>query len=57
MWTLDQTFEMNSKNYRTDAETLDVLRSVIPACRAAGEWGAVAVIMDLGIGSGRIVEA
>jgi hypothetical protein len=52
----DQTFEMNGKGYRTDAETLAVLRSIVPSARATGDSSAVEFLMGLGIVSKRIVE-
>jgi hypothetical protein len=50
------TFEMNGKGYETDAETLDVLRSIVPPAKDTGDFGAVALVMVLGLDSGRIVE-
>ena len=50
------TFEMNGKAYRTDLETLDVLRSIVPAAKAANDFSAVAEVMDLGLAVGRITE-
>jgi hypothetical protein len=54
--TATVTFEMNGKAYRTDAATLDVLRGIVPAAKAANDFSAVAIIMDLGLATGRIVE-
>lgn len=47
---------MNGKTYTTDAETLNVLRSIIPAAKASGDYSAVAAVMELGLKTGRIVE-
>lgn len=51
-----KTFEMNGKGYETDAETLDVLRSIVPDAKAADDATAVAAVMGLGLAAGRIKE-
>lgn len=51
------TFEMNGKAYQTDAQTLVVLRSIIPAAKSSGDNSAVAAIMSLGLHTGRIKVA
>jgi hypothetical protein len=51
-----QTFEMNGRNYRTDIETLNVLRSVMPSAKSTGDSSAVMAILFLGLQTGRIVE-
>jgi hypothetical protein len=56
MHDLTMTFEMNGKGYRTDPETLTVLRSIVPAAKASGDSSAVEVMMELGIMNHRIVE-
>jgi hypothetical protein len=48
------TFEMNGKAYETDAETLNVLRSIVPPAKAASDFSAVMFAMDLGEAAGRI---
>jgi hypothetical protein len=50
------TFEMNGKAYRTDEETLNVLRSIVPAGKAANDMTAIAAVMHLGLATGRIEE-
>lgn len=50
------TFEMNGKGYSTDAETLEVLRSIVPAAKQAGDMSAVIAVMTLGEMAGRIVQ-
>lgn len=50
------TFEMNGKSYVTDKATLDVLRSIIPAAKAANDFSAVAAVMILGQQTGRVRE-
>lgn len=50
------TFEMNGKSYKTDEETLNVLRSVVPAAKASNDMSAVIFLMDIGQETGRIVE-
>jgi hypothetical protein len=50
------TFQLNGKSYQTDAETLNVLRSVMPSAKSTGDSSAVQAIMGLGLHSGRIVE-
>ena len=49
-------FELNGKTYQTDADTLDVLRSIIPTAKTSGDSTAVMTILFLGLASGRIVE-
>ena len=51
-----QTFEMDGKAYRTDAETLALLREIVPAAKATGDASAVAAVMVAGLATGRIVE-
>jgi hypothetical protein len=53
---MNATFEMNGITYRTDAATLEVLRSIIPAAKASNDYSAVAAVMHLGLASGRICE-
>jgi hypothetical protein len=45
----------NGKAYRTDAETLSVLRSIVPAAKQANDMSAVIAVMTLGEAAGRIV--
>lgn len=54
--SLTMTFEMNGKGYRTDEETLDMLRSIVPSAKSTGDSSAVMFAMDLGLAGGRIVE-
>ena len=56
MYDLTVTFEMNARAYRTDVETLDLLRGIVPAAKAANDMSAVALVMELGLAGGRIVE-
>ena len=49
-------FELDGITYETDAETLKVLHSIIPAAKATGDASAVAAVMFLGIKTGRIRE-
>jgi hypothetical protein len=53
---LDQRFEMNGKAYATDAETLDVLRGIVPAAKETGDGSAVIALMTAGEMSGRVRE-
>lgn len=53
---MTKTFEMNNKAYRTDASTLETLRSIIPAARAANDFTAVTAVMALGLKYGKINE-
>jgi len=48
------TFEMNGNAYSADAETLEVLRSIVPSAKAANDMSAVIFLMDLGEATGRI---
>lgn len=50
------TFEMNGHAYLTDVETLDVLRSIVPAAKASNDPSAVALVMELGLAGGRILQ-
>ena len=49
-------FTLNNKTYRTDMETLEVLRSIMPMAREAGDPSAVIAVVELGIATGRIRE-
>lgn len=49
-------FEMNGTIYATDAETLNVLRSVIGSAKSSNDFSAVAAIMILGQQTGRVRE-
>lgn len=49
-------FELNGKTYSTDAETLKVLRVIIPSAKASGDSSAVVAVMALGQMNGRIQE-
>ena len=53
---LNKTFEMNGKGYRTDEQTLNVLRSIAPSAKASGDASAVEWAMALGLEAGRIIE-
>lgn len=50
------TFEMNGRAYGTDAATLAVLQSIVPAAKASGDMTAVKAVMDLGLAVGRITD-
>lgn len=52
---LDKTFEMNSKAYQTDGETLALLRQAVPMAKA-GNNKMLSILMTLGLKSGCIVE-
>ena len=49
-----KTFEMNGIGYETDAETLEVLRSLVPSAKETGDLTAVYAVMRFGQMSGRI---
>ena len=49
-------FEMNGKTYKTDEETIKVLRSIIPSAKENQDFSAVAAVMILGLQSNRIAE-
>ena len=53
---LTHGFEMNGKTYRTDAETLSVLRTVVPRAKESGDSSALCAVMMFGQATGRIVE-
>ncbi len=50
------TFEMNGVGYKTDEETLNVLRSIIPQAKMSNDFTAVSVVMTLGLQTGRIEQ-
>ena len=52
-----ENFEINGTKYRTDAETLNVLRGIMQAARDSGDASAVQAVMALGLTTGRIVVA
>ena len=55
---MTKTFEMNGKAYRTDAQTLKVLRDAVQSFRDDGskDVSAVSAVMILGMKTGIIVE-
>lgn len=53
---MTKTFELNGRSFRTDEETLNVLRSVIPSAKKNNDSSAVAAVLGLGLMTGRIVE-
>ena len=55
-WKLSEKFSMSGKTYRTDTETLEVLRQLVPPSKASGDSSAVTAVMSLGLEFGRIVE-
>lgn len=55
-WSLNKTFELNGDGYRTDAETLKVLNSVMPTAKKTGNSTAVQAILFLGLKAGRIEQ-
>ena len=56
MTTETKTFELNGTGYETDAETLAVLQSIIPAAKRTGDASAVQAILSLGLTTKRIRE-
>ena len=53
---MTKTFQLNGLSYRTDAETLKVLRSVMPGAKKSGDSTAVQFIIFAGTKTGRIVQ-
>ena len=53
---LTQSFEMNNRRYMTDAQTLKVLRVIVPRAKKSGDVSAVTAVMTLGLKFGRIKE-
>lgn len=51
---MTRTFELNGHVYRTDDETADVLRSVVPGARESGDTSALQAVLGLGLSSGRV---
>lgn len=56
MGDLNFTFEMDGKGYRTDEETLNVIRSVVKHMEETGSNAGVAAVMGMGLKTGCIVE-
>jgi len=50
------TFSLNGKLYKTDKETLKVLRSIMPSAKASDDSSAVIAMMTLGLSAGVIKE-
>jgi hypothetical protein len=48
------TFTMNGKTYETNAQTLEVLLSIVPSAKETGDCSAVAAVMGLGLKRGVI---
>lgn len=53
---LNQTFELNGTAYRTDLETLEVLRGIVPSAKETQDSSAVMAVIFLGLKTGRIKE-
>lgn len=53
---MDATFEMNGNAYKTDLETLDILRGIVKAGREANDYSAVEFMMVIGEMGGKIVK-
>jgi len=51
-----EPFELNGRFYKTDAETLCVLRSLMPGAKSSGDGSAVISAIEIGQVSGRIVR-
>lgn len=49
-------FEMNRKSYKTDEETLNVLRGIASSAKKSNDMSAVIAVMALGLKTGRITE-
>lgn len=56
LWNFNATFEMNGKNYKTDLETLNVLRSIMPGYEASKDSSALFAVMNFGLTQRRIIE-
>lgn len=53
---MSANFEMNGKTYKTDEDTINVLREQIEIAKTSGDYSAVIAIMAIGIASETIVE-
>ncbi len=53
---LADLFELNGEWYRTDLETLSVIRGIVPDARTSGDGSAVQAVIALGLETGRIVR-
>ena len=51
---MNATFELNGTTYRTDTETLAVLRSIVPSAARSGDSSAVQAVLAAGLAAGRI---
>ena len=51
---LPATFELNGRTYRTDAETVALLRRVVPKAKATGDHSALVAVLTLGQMAGRV---
>jgi hypothetical protein len=55
-YNLNYTFTIGDRSFKSDAETLEVLRGIFPRCDAEGCHTAVLAVIILGIHAGRVVE-
>jgi nucleoside phosphorylase len=55
--TMNKGFVLTGVAYIADAETIKLLRRIMPSARATGDVSAVAAMMYAGLHSGRIVKA
>lgn len=49
-------FTLNGKTFETDAETLNVMRNLMPSAKATNDSSAVMAMLFLGLEAGRITE-
>ena len=53
---MTNTFEINGKTYKTDEQTIRVLRSVMVPAKQSNDYSAVIAIIELGKTDGSIKE-
>jgi len=51
-----ERFELNGKVYKTDPETLEILKGLIPRAKQTGDNSAVIAVLTLGEMAGKITE-
>jgi hypothetical protein len=49
-------FTLNGQTYNTDANTVAVFRSIVPAAKESGDGSAVIALLELGLLTGHIVK-
>jgi hypothetical protein len=45
---MTNTFEINGKTYKTDEQTIKVLRSIMESAKQSNDYSAVIAVMEIG---------